>query len=120
MYLLKHFKNEIFGLDGLKPELEIIEPVFVELQTKPKLNLNPNRFKPVKTGFFQSGSEPYSTASCYRVQLSKFLFDQSVKSRVIATVRLPPHAAVIDLERIRNSLNSNEFNLPAFVGKVNK
>ena len=56
-----NFNNRVFGFNRFKPEFEIIKPVFVEVHTKSKPNLspNPNRFNPVKTGFFQPGSEPY-------------------------------------------------------------
>ncbi|KAI9561048.1 hypothetical protein GHT06_012004 [Daphnia sinensis] len=33
------------------------------------------------------------------------------KSRLVATVRFPPHAAIVDVQRIRDALISNEFDL---------
>ena len=42
----------------------------------------------------------------------------SSKSRLIATVRFPPHAAIVDVTRIRDALVTNEFQLNGAVSIV--
>lgn len=39
----------------------------------------------------------------------------SQKSRLIATVRFPPHASVVDVERIQRAIVMNEFEISSGV-----
>ena len=50
-----------------------------------------------------------SLLSAFELIFFRSIFSQ--KSRLIATVRFPPHAAIVDVQRIRDAMISNEFDL---------
>ena len=45
-------------------------------------------------------------------------FYSGQKSRLIATVRFPPHASIVDIQRIRDAMVTNEFDLTGGVSMV--